>query len=257
MKISFIIAASILLFVGCTSKEELNNVQNNLIQLQTENDSLRKELDTSRKMLFTLGEVGSLIDSIDENRNALRVNMVEGTPYYNYTARLQEINSYVKRTELKISELEKSFRDSNQESEAYQMMIAALKDELSISMDEIAALEKRVSSTMKENKDLYQTVKLQQVSLEDFQFQLDAKYEEVKLFELQIQELTRKLKITEATAYFTQAQALELAAKRTKLAPRKKKETYQEALALYKKALAAGHPQVEVKAKIKALEKKI
>lgn len=183
--------------------------------------------------------------------------MVEGTPYYNYTARLHEINSYVKRTELKINELEKSFRDSNQESEAYQMMIAALKDELSISMDEIATLEKRVSSTMKENKDLYQTVKLQKVSLEDFQFQLDAKYEEVKLFELQIQELTRKLQITEATAYYTQAQALELAAKRTKLAPRKKKETYQEALELYKKALAAGHPEVEAKAKIKALEKKI
>ena len=206
-------------------------------------------------MLLTLGEVGSLIDSIDENRNALRVNIVEGTPYYSYTARLQEINNYVKRTKQKINDLEKSFRDSNNESEAYQMMIAALKDELSISVDEIRAMETRVNTVLKENKNLNQTVKLQQVSLEDFQFQLDAKYEEVKLFELHIQELTNKLQITEANAYFAQAQAIELAAKRTKLAPNKKRQTYQQALELYKKALAAGNP--EAKNKIIALEKRI
>jgi chromosome segregation ATPase len=250
----YFIILTILFLVGCSPKEELDQAQDKLNQLQIQNDSLRTELNTSRKLLVTLGEVGSLIDSIDENRNALRVNIVEGTPYYDYKARLSEINDYVKRTEEKISELEKSFRDSNQESEAYQMMIAALKDELTISMDEIAAMEARVNTVLKENKDLYNTVKLQKVSLEDFQFQLDAKYEEVKLFELQIQELTRKLQITEATAYFTQAQALELAAKRTKLAPRKKKETYQQALALYKKALAVGN--LEAKDRIRDLEKR-
>ncbi len=248
MNRNFIIPAIILIFGGCTSKE-------NLSQLQAENDSLRNELITSRRMLLTLGEVGSLIDSIDENRNALRVNIVEGTPYYSYTARLQEINNYVKRTKQKINDLEKSFRDSNNESEAYQMMIAALKDELSISVDEIRAMETRVNTVLKENKNLNQTVKLQQVSLEDFQFQLDAKYEEVKLFELHIQELTNKLQITEANAYFAQAQAIELAAKRTKLAPNKKRQTYQQALELYKKALAAGNP--EAKNKIIALEKRI
>ena len=240
--------------VGCTSKEELVQVQDELLQLQTQNDSLRTELAKSRTLLVTLGEVGSLIDSIDENRNALRVNIVEGTPLFTYSARLQEINDYVKKTQLKIATLEQSFRDANIESEAYQMMIAALKDELSISMDEIAKMEERVKAVTQENSDLYQTVKLQRTNLEDLQFQLDAKYEEVKLFEIQIQELTQKLQITEANAYFTQAQALELAAKRTKLAPKKKKETFKAALALYKKAQTAGNTQA--KERIKDLEKR-
>jgi hypothetical protein len=84
---------------------------------------------------------------------------------------------------------------------------------------------------------------------------LDAKYEEVKLFEVRIQELTSKLQITEADAMFAQAQALELAAKRTRLAPRKKRETYNQALDLYTKALQAGHPQAQVK--INDLKKRV
>lgn len=233
---------------GCAPKEQVT-------QLQAENDSLRKELETSQQMLFTFKEVGSLIDSIDENRNALRVNIIEGTPYFSYTERLEEINNYVKRSEQKINALENSLSASKNETEAYQMMIAALKDELSISVDEIRTMEARVNKVLKENKNLNQTVKVQQGNLEDFQLQLDAKYQEVKLFELQIQELTNKLEITEANAYFAQAQALELAARRTRLAPNKKRETYREALDLYTKAKAAGHP--EAQARIAELEKRL
>lgn len=233
---------------ACAPKEQVT-------QLQAENDSLRKELETSQQMLFTFKEVGSLIDSIDENRNALRVNIIEGTPYFSYTERLEEINNYVKRSEEKINALENSLSASKNETEAYQMMIAALKDELSISVDEIRAMEARVSKVLKENKNLNQTVKVQQGNLEDFQLRLDAKYQEVKLFELQIQELTDKLHITEANAYFAQAQALELAARRTRLAPNKKRETYREALDLYTKAKAAGHP--EAQSRITELEKRL
>lgn len=247
MKQLFILIA-FLAMVGCTPKEKVT-------QLQAENDSLRKELETSQQMLFTFKEVGSLIDSIDENRNALRVNIIEGTPYFSYTERLEEINNYVKRSEQKINELENSLSSSKNETEAYQMMIAALKDELSISVDEIRAMEARVNKVLKENKNLNQTVKVQQGNLADFQFQLDAKYQEVKLFELQIQELTNKLEITEANAYFAQAQALELAARRTRLAPNKKRETYREALDLYTKAKAAGHPEAQTR--ITELEKRL
>jgi hypothetical protein len=116
-------------------------------------------------------------------------------------------------------------------------------------------MEARVNKVLKENKNLNQTVKIQQGNLEDFQLQLDAKYHEVKLFELQIQELTDKLQITEANAYFAQAQALELAARKTRLAPNKKRETYREALDLYSKAKVAGHP--EAQARITELEKRL
>ena len=62
-------------------------------------------------------------------------------------------------------------------------------------------------------------------------------------------------KVNEADQYFARAQAIELAANRTKLAPRKKKETFKEAIELYKKALSLG--KAEAQAKISELEKRI
>jgi len=232
----------LLLLIGCTSKDQLT-------KLQSENDSLKQQLSASQEMLFTFRDVGSLIDSIDQSRNALRVNIVEGTPYFSYTERLKEINNYIQSSQQKISNLEATVKEYGQQSLAYEMLVAALKDELTIAIDDMRRMEERVSKTLKDNKDVNQIVKLQRANLEDFQFQLDAKYEEVKLFEVRIQELTQKLQITEADALYAQAQALELAAKRTKLAPRKKRETYQQALDLYKKAEQAGHPQAQAKIK--------
>ena len=235
------------IIAGCVPKEEAD-------KLQAENDSLRNELITSQNMLYTFKDVSSLIDSIDISRNELRVNIVEGTPYNDYTERLREINNYIKRSEEKISALEKKLKTSRHESGAYEMMVAALKDELSIARDEITALETRVTQIMKDNTDLNKTVKFQQASLEDAQLQLDAKFEEVKAFEVQIKELTDKLEISEANANFAQGQALETAARKTKLAPKKKRNTYKLALEFYHKAHAAGHPQAA--ARIKELEKK-
>jgi hypothetical protein len=51
------------------------------------------------------------------------------------------------------------------------------------------------------------------------------------------------------------AQAVEEAANRTKLAPKKKKDTLKEAIELYKKALSLG--KTEAQDKITELEKKI
>jgi hypothetical protein len=48
---------------------------------------------------------------------------------------------------------------------------------------------------------------------------------------------------------------VEEAAKRTKLAPQKKRDTYKEALELYKKSLSLG--KQEAKEKIAELEKKL
>lgn len=247
MKRRFIVFTAILFCAGCTPKEEI-------ARLQGQNDSLRNELIAAQNTLYTFKDVSALIDSIDVTRNELRVNMVEGTPYNDYTARLREIKDYIQRSEEKIAALQKKLKDSRHESGAYEMMVAALQDELSIARDEITALETRVAEVMKENTDLNKTVKLQQANLEDTQLQLDAKYEEVKAFEVQIKELTDKLEISEANANFAKAQALEKSARKTKLAPKKKRKTYQEALSLYRKALAAGHPQAA--AKVKELEKK-
>lgn len=240
--------AFLILLSGCASKDSLT-------KLREENDSLKRELSNSQEMLFAFKEVGSLIDSIDDTRKALRVNVIEGTTVSNYTARLSEINHYVKKSGERINNLEARIRTYKSQSEAYQMLIATLKDELTIVINELNLMEDRVNKVIAQNTDGNQKLKLQQLNLEDFQLQLDAKYEEVKAFEIQIKELTEKLQITEADALFAQAQALELAARRTKLAPIKKRDTFRQALELYEKASEAGNPLAA--AKIKEIKKRV
>ena len=81
-------------------------------KLRTQVDSLKTELQTSQQFAQTLQEVSVLMDSIDANRKLLRVNMVEGTTYDDYTSRMKDINNYVKDTQNKIEDLEKSLKKS-------------------------------------------------------------------------------------------------------------------------------------------------
>jgi hypothetical protein len=68
-------------------------------------------------------------------------------------------------------------------------------------------------------------------------------------------DISEQNRIKVSNLYFAQASALELAADRTKFAPRKKEETRREALELYKLSYSMGNEAA--KAKIEELEKKI
>ena len=63
----------------------MTNCGGNSEKLQSQLDSLKTELQSSQQFVSTLQEVGVLMDSIDANRQLLRVNMVEGTTYDDYT----------------------------------------------------------------------------------------------------------------------------------------------------------------------------
>ncbi len=106
-----------------------------------------------------------------------------------------------------------------------------------------------------ENQNLITTVGLQEAELSDKEGQIAAKQQELALIEARIQELMVSSKMSEADAYFERGKAVEEAAKRTKLAPRKKKDTYKEALELYKKSVSLG--KAEAQAKVDELEKKL
>ena len=224
-------------------------------KLQSQVDSLRTELQTSQQYATTLQEVGVLMDSIDANRQLLRVNMVEGTTYDNYKSRMKDINNYVKDTQNKISELEKSLKKSKGNANAFAATIKKLRADLEERNKEIAALNEQVDLLKNENQNLITTVGLQEAELTDKESQIVAKQQELALIEARIQEMMVQSKMSEADSYFARGQAIEEAANRTKLAPRKKKDTYKEAIELYKKALSLG--KQEAQAKITALEKKI
>jgi len=221
-------------------------------KLETQIDSLKIELEKSYKTSQTLAEVGVLLDSIDATRRLLRVNLVEGTQYDDFSGRMQELNAYIARTEEKIATLERSLNSSNAWAKSLSKNVAQLKAELARKTDEIAFLKEEVEKYRHENENLMITVNLQDAEIADKQAQIDARNQELALIEARVQELLIQAKVSEADAYYTRAEAIEIAAERTKLAPRKRRETLQEALDLYKKALSLGNSKAEAKiAKLK------
>ena len=223
--------------------------------LQSQVDSLQIELEKSHQTSQTLAEIGTLLDSIDATRQLLRINLVEGTPYEDYAGRMSELNDYIRQSETRIHELEQSLRSSQANAQAFAKTIKQLKKELANRNQEMAFLQEQVEQFRNENENLIITVNLQDAEIADKQEQIDAKSQELALIEERVQQLMIEAKITEAEAYFLRAQAIETAAERTKLAPRKRKETMSEALDLYKKALSLG--KSEAQAKINELEDRL
>lgn len=224
-------------------------------KLKSEVDSLRSELQTSQRMAKTLEDVGTLMDSIDANRQLLRVNMVEGTTYDDYTSRMKDLNNYVRDTEDKIADLEAQLRKSNSSSKSFANVIKKLKAELVTKSQEIAILQEEAERARNENQNLSETIRLQEEELTTKEEEIRLKETELASSESKIQEMILNQKISEADAYFKQAQAVEETANRTKLAPKKKKASIRQAIELYKKALSLG--KQEAQAKITELEGKL
>ena len=116
-------------------------------------------------------------------------------------------------------------------------------------------LQEQVEQFRNENENLIITVNLQDAEIADKQDQIEAKSQELALIEARVQELMIQSKVSEGDAYYMRAMAIETAANRTRLAPRKKRETMREALELYKKALSLG--KSEARAKINELEPRL
>lgn len=223
--------------------------------LRSQVDSLKTELDKSHEAAETLVDIGTLLDSIDASRQVLRINLVEGTPYDDYSSRMRDLNEYIKNTQEKIEKLEQSLQSSSANARAFSKTIKQLRAELEAKGKEMAFLQEQVEKFRNENENLIITVDLQDAEIADKQAQIETKAQELALIEARVQELMIQSKVSEADAYFTRAQAIETAAERTKLAPRKKKETLRQALELYKKALSLG--KNEAQAKIKELEARL
>ena len=236
--------AIIVALIGCDSKEKT--------ALRNKVDSLSVQLNSSKDAEKNLNEVGILIDSIDASRKDLQLKMVEGTSYADYAAQLKNINAYVKQTEVKLAQLEKSKKDGSKVSNS---AIRRLKADLTKRSEEIVELQLKLAKEHDQNVILW-------TRLNSKDSLLSIKDEVIKLNERDIVSLEKLFndtqsdnKVVVANLYFAQAQALETAANRTHFAPRKKKETRREALELYKLSLSLGN--TDAQGKIDELEKKL
>ncbi len=240
----FIIFLFILAISGCGMK-----------QLKNENLALKNELEVSKQANQTLYEVGQLLDSIDVSRNNLNLQLEKGTSYNNYVQRVKDLNDYVKASETKLNDLDKALTKAHQSNSYLVSSIKKLRNELEVKNKYITSLQDQLSNMNVQKDSLVTMTEVQQQQITDMDQQIQQKSEELNLIEAKIEEMMKQAKVNEADSYFDRAAAIEEAANRTKLAPRKKKETYKEALDLYKKALTAGRQDAQ--AKIEELSKKV
>jgi ABC-type transporter Mla subunit MlaD len=224
-------------------------------RLRAQVDSLHTELQTSQEAVYALQEVGVLIDSIDANRKILRTIMVEGTSYDDYVARMNDIKKYVKTTEAKMEELEKSLRSSKSTASSYALTIKKLRRDLEKTSKELVAMQEVVDKYRHEKDNLIQTVALKDAEIKEKLERIQIKEQELLAMETRIDEMMIQSRQDEAQAYFDRAQVYEELANRTKFAPRKKKETRKEALNLYRMSFFLG--KEEAQPKIAELEQKI
>lgn len=241
------VVISVFILAACNSNE--------VARLQQENDSLRSELTSGRNVLVGIKDVKGLLDSIDMSRNALRSHLSEGTTYEEFTTRLRDINEFVRMSEARIEGIQNALKESQNEASAYLMLVDALKSEVQIRVNEIMQLQEQVAAYREENRGLQEEIRLKETEVRDINIRISEKEQELLQLEARIATMTEEFKVSEADAYYARARAVEEAASRTKLAPQKKKETYKEAIELYKHALRMG--KQDARADITRLEEKV
>lgn len=249
MKNSILAILSIGIFL---SSCDFNNERE---KLRTKSDSLEAELLVTLRAVDALNDVGALMDSIDKNRDAIQLDMSEGLRYEEYVRRMESLNEYVKESENRLSDLEIQLNKSEAAKNTYAQTVSRLKKDIQSKNKEIIELQQLVEEYKSENTELLSLVELKESQLADAEIDIMQKKQELALLETRIQELMIQSKMTEADAYYARAAAVEEAANRTKLAPKKKKRTYAEAIELYQKALEMGREDAQ--AKIDELQNKI
>lgn len=248
MRNRFLLMAS---FVGLACSCDLKKDDTS----QKTTDSLRVELAANRKLSAEMVEIGSLLDSIDANRGALRVRMIEGATYETYAARMRNLNQYVRAAEEKIAALEKASTRNKSNDATYAKAIQKLKSDLEVRNRELTALTEQVETYKSQNENLISTVGLQKAEIDDKLNQIKSKQDEIDKLQDQVSQLMVKSTFDQGEAYFARAAAAEEIAKRTHFAPRKKKSSQKEAIELYKLALNFGKDEAQTR--ITALEKKM
>jgi chromosome segregation ATPase len=248
MKKNILIIAVVIAAASCVSKSEYTRVQ-------TQSDSLQAALVISQGTVGLYEQVTAIIDSVENSQLALRMDLENGSTYDDYVSKMSGIKKQLKMANDKmakleadagvnlkyISSLKKQLKQKNAEIEQLNASIEQYKANLQTATDENTALINMVdvqSQELSTKKDL-----------------IEQKKQELAFLEAKIDAMSKESLISQAESTYARAQAIEEVANRTQLAPKRKKESLQEALTLYEKSLALG--KKEAKAKVDELTAKL
>ncbi|HEY0744643.1 MAG TPA: hypothetical protein VGD40_24415 [Chryseosolibacter sp.] len=243
MKLPILVFVSIVVFCFACNTKKIDH-------LTAENDSLRLELQKAKSMVAKIEVLAMQIDSM-EGLHQVAFGAVEGKLLHEAMAsKIGSINTHVIAMDKNIQSLQRQLRSSRHENTAYVMMMDAVKSELEIRVSEVAVLEGSIADVEQTNEEIIKE-KEQAVT------QLLSQVNEKQLALAGLEDRLHKLEITfrnaEAEAVYARAVAVEESARKTRLAPARKREALTEALELYKKAKALG--KAEAHLNIEALEK--
>jgi len=247
----FILTLLIFILVCCDPNKPTKNES----AMQLKIDSLNHELESNQKITKSLVEIGNLMDSIDVSRELLRLNFEGEEPIDGYVERMRDLNRYVRATNNKIKELEQNVKNSNNQTFEFISLIKSLKNEVSTKTREISDLKNKLEDSQLRNTQLESVTEQQGIEISKKDELITQKENEIVLRQSKIQEVESEARKAQADAYFKAGEALELAAQRTQLAPRKKKETLREALGLFEKAMQLG--KEAARGKIEKIEKQL
>lgn len=227
-RVVFGVLSAGLILCGCESRE--------VGELKSENDSLKSLVSDHLIVLAKFEQVNQILDSIDVNRNKERREADDKQSLDQVLLRLQEINDYVLQTEAHLQKIKNDLKQARHEASAYLMMVDALKDEVVIRDGEIEELVVKVGTIEKQKTGITENLKQYEDAIAQLQTIITTRELELS----QAKALTARLRASEAEAYYRKAKSVEAEASQIKLAPGKKRETYQEALELYRKAYSLG-----------------
>lgn len=225
-----------LVIAGCSKVQE-----EALLQETSKVDSLLQVVEEHRYAVALLSQVGMYMDSIDQNRKMIAIDLETGLNEEDYIQRMKSLNEYTQKAEWTIAELEKT-------RAAYAIQVKRLKKQIVEQGDQIAILQMSVEDYKTKNTSLENEVKLTRDQLLDTQVSLSYNENVLAETENKVAELDEKLTLSEAETLYAKGEGLELMASRIEFAPKRKKETLEQSLAYYKKAIILGHAPARAKA---------
>ena len=238
-----ILALSSLIF-GCCGDVEQQNAE-----LTSRVDSLNTELKEAQKAINTINEIQAILDSIASERERMDLQLVEGgIEREDYVERIEALSIMLFEAEAKLSTVEK-------ERGYYAGLTTQLRKEVDARNKEVKSMQQVLKEASTKIITMAGTLAERKSAIEKLEQDIAVREQDLELLEARIELMRKDAQSAEAEAYFQRGLAYEETANRTKLAPKKKKETLTDALGMFRKSLDLGYKPAA--AKIQEIQEKL
>jgi chromosome segregation ATPase len=231
------------LLAGCnkTVKKENSRLEGRL-------DSMKLALEENAYAVGLLGQVGLYLDSIEAKREWIKFDLETVVDKNNYVLRLKNLDSYLQKADWTVNELE------NQRY-TYISQVKRLKKEIEKNDQAIEDLKLGLTQYKDENFELKGLLDLSEEEKSDTQIELDQTSIELQKSKSEIQNLSAKIETMQAESYYALGEGMEEIARRTQFAPKRKKQSLNDALGFFEQSSNLGYEPA--KAKVNALKTRL